>query len=64
MAQREPWTGDVVRSLHLYGLTRNDLAKEMGVSAAWVTRVLNGKGRAVRSKEQMLEALTRLTSAG
>lgn len=40
--QPPPWTGEVVKLMHMNRISRKTLADVMDVSAEWVTMVLNG----------------------
>ena len=39
----EEWTGRIVGMLHTHRVTQGELATEMGVTAQYVSMVLNGK---------------------
>ena len=39
----QEWTGRVVGMLHTYRITQVELANELGVTAQYVSMVLNGK---------------------
>lgn len=55
----EQWTADIVAKLHLYGITRRELADELGVTAQYVTMVLNGKKKAAAGiEDRMAKAIT------
>ena len=38
----EEWTGKLIGEMHNAGISRAEVAKELGVSTAYVTMVLNG----------------------
>lgn len=64
MRQVEPWMGDVVRELHMHGLTQKDLAREMGVTHNYLSMILCGRHTAgTQTRERVESALSRLTSA-
>lgn len=52
----EQWTADIVAKLHLNGITRRELADEMGVTAQWVTMVLNGKKKSDAGMPERMDA--------
>lgn len=37
------WTGDIVGKMHLYRITKKQLAEKLGFSAEYVSMVLNGR---------------------
>lgn len=39
----EEWTGRIVGQLHTHRITQAELAAEMGVTAQYISMVLNGK---------------------
>lgn len=53
----EKWTADIVGKLHLNGITRRELASELGVTAQYVTMVLNGKRPPAGMGERMEQAI-------
>lgn len=53
----EQWTADIVAKLHLFGITRRELADELGVTAQYVTMVLNGKKSSAGMEERMASAI-------
>lgn len=52
----EQWTADIVAKLHLNGITRRELSDEMGVTAQWVTMVLNGKKKSDAGMPERMDA--------
>ena len=52
----EQWTADIVARLHIHGITRRELADELGVTAQWVTMVLNGKKKAASEMPDRMDA--------
>ena len=57
---RPKWTGEVIKKMHVKGISQRDLAKEMGVSPQYVCMVLSGARPTPGSKAKLLEALDRL----
>ena len=51
------WTGRVVGLLHTHRITQADLAREMGVTAQYVSMVLNGKKTSKGIQERMEDAI-------
>lgn len=58
----EQWTADIVAKLHLQGITRRELADELGVTAQYVTMVLNGKKSPAGMQERMETAIAEIVS--
>ena len=54
----EQWTAEIVAKLHLQGITRRELADELGVTAQYVTMVLNGKKSSAGMEERMTKAIS------
>ena len=54
------WTGDVVRLMHIYGITSGELAKHLGCSKTWVSKVLNGKAKPAGAREEFKGAVEEL----
>ena len=40
---KEPWTGNVVGRMHVYGIKNDELARRCGYSPQYLSMVLNGK---------------------
>lgn len=49
------WTGEVIGKMHLAGISKRDIAKELGVTAAYVSMILNGD-RAPKGAEERVRA--------
>ena len=49
------WTGRIVGLLHTHRITQSELASEMGVTAQYVSMVLNGK-KSPKGIEERMEA--------
>lgn len=58
----EPWTGNIVRDLHIYQISHAELAREMSVSPQWVSAVLNGRRTAKNAETQFRNALDNIIS--
>lgn len=53
----EAWTGSIVGLLHTHKIKQTELAREMGVTAQYVSMVLNGKKNPKDAKERMEAAI-------
>ena len=53
----EKWTGNLVGKMHNNQITNEDLARELGVTAAYVSMILNGKRKPPEIKNRMEDAL-------
>ena len=51
------WTGRIVGLLHTHRITQTELASEMGVTAQYVSMVLNGKKSPKGIEERMETAI-------
>ena len=51
------WTGRIVGLLHTHRITQSELASEMGVTAQYVSMVLNGKKSPKGIEERMAAAI-------
>lgn len=54
----EAWTGSIVGLLHTHKIKQTELAQEMGVTAQYVSMVLNGKKNPKDIKERMEAAIS------
>lgn len=52
----ETWTGNLIGEMHNAKITRQDIAKELGVTKAYVTMVLNGARKPPNARERFTEA--------
>ena len=55
------WTGRIVGLLHTHRITQAGLAAEMGVTAQYVSMVLNGKKSPKGIEERMEAAICAIT---
>ena len=55
------WTGRIVGLLHMHRITQVELASEMGVTAQYVSMVLNGKKSPKGIEERMDAAIVAIT---
>lgn len=55
------WTGRVVGLLHTYRITQAELAAELGLTAQYVSMVLNGKKSPKGIEERMVSAIHTIT---
>ena len=53
---KELWTGNLIGRMHNAGITRRELAEELGVSRAYISMVLNGNRTPINAKEKFEEA--------
>ena len=57
---RPKWTGEVIKKMHVKGISQRALAAEMGCTPQYVCMVLSGARQSPGSKAKLLEALERL----
>ena len=55
------WTGRIVGLLHTHRITQSQLAKEMGVTAQYVSMVLNGHKSPKGIEDRMEAAILAIT---
>lgn len=53
----EAWTGSIVGLLHTHKIKQAELAREMGVTAQYLSMVLNGKKSPKGIKDRMEAAI-------
>lgn len=53
----ESWTGTIVGLLHTNKIKQTELAREMGVTAQYLSMVLNGKKNPKGIEERIKEAI-------
>ena len=51
----EEWTGDLVKRMHMNGISAKDLAESAGVTSAYVSMLLHG-ARSPKGAQDMLES--------
>lgn len=56
----ENWTADAVGRMHVARITGQMLAKECGYSAAYVSEVLNNRRGTDKTRQNILDGLSRL----
>ena len=54
----EKWTGKLVGRMHNERIKAEDIAAELGVTAAYVSMILNGKRKPAGAKERFEAAVT------
>jgi len=54
------WTADIIGEMHLNGVRKQELAKELGVTAEYVSMLLNGHRSPPNAETRCREALARL----
>ncbi len=54
------WTGEVVGQMHIYGISKKELAKEAGYDQRYVGQILNGKKNPKHGEAVLRFALARL----
>lgn len=52
----EKWTGNLIGRMHNECVTYEDIAKELGVTKAYVSMILNSKRTPTDAKERLEEA--------
>ena len=58
--RRPEWTGDAVKLMHIYGITRKEVADELGVTNAYITMVLNGRQVKDTTRDRIKSALLKI----
>lgn len=53
----ESWTGHIVGMLHTHKIKQGELAREMGITAQYLSMVLNGKKTSKGIEIRMQEAI-------
>jgi len=51
------WTGDIVKDMHLNGITGRDLAAVLGDTPDWISKILNGKKTPRNAETRLRTAL-------
>ena len=51
------WTGRIVGLLHTHRITQTELAAELGLTAQYISMVLNGKKTSKGIEERMVDAI-------
>lgn len=59
----EEWTGRLIGDMHNAGVSRAEVARELGVSTAYVTMVLNGIRTPKGAEEKLRAAFARVKEA-
>ena len=59
----EEWTGRLIGDMHNAGISRAEVARELGVSTAYVTMVLNGIRTPKGAEEKLRAAFERVKEA-
>ena len=59
---REKWTGKLVGQMHVYEISNDDLAKELGLSKAYVSMLLSGQRHPPNARERLTEAVNRMVN--
>lgn len=54
------WTADVIGEMHLNGISKRELAAEMGVTPEYISMVLNGHREPKNAEQTVRDALARL----
>jgi predicted transcriptional regulator len=57
--KREEWTGEVAKQMHIYNISGEDLAREMGCTRSYVCRILTGSRDPRGGRERVEAALER-----
>lgn len=53
----EKWTGEVVGTMHIYGITHRQLADRIGITNRYLSMLLNGKRKSQGSEGRVRAAL-------
>lgn len=56
----EKWSGDIVRDLHLNGITAKSLADKLGWHSKYLSTVLNGHKNPANAEQKIRAALDEL----
>ena len=56
------WTAELVGEMHLNGVSKKQLAEQLGVTPEYVSMVLNGHREPDRAAQRFKEALVKITS--
>ena len=56
------WTGELVGVMHLNGITKKQLANALGLTAEYVSMVLNGHREPPDAEHRFTEAVNKLIS--
>lgn len=59
----EEWTGRLIGDMHNAGVSRAEVARELGVSTAYVTMMLNGIRTPEGAEEKLRAAFERVKEA-
>ena len=59
----EEWTGRLIGDMHNAGVSRAEVSRELGVSTAYVTMVLNGIRTPKGAEEKLRAAFERVKEA-
>jgi transcriptional regulator with XRE-family HTH domain len=59
----EEWTGRLIGDMHNAGVSRAEIARELGVSTAYVTMVLNGIRTPEGAEKKLRAAFERVKEA-
>lgn len=59
----EEWTGRLIGDMHNAGVSRAEVARELGVSTAYVTMVLNGIRTSEGAEKKLRAAFERVKEA-
>ena len=54
------WTADIIGEMHLNGIQKQELAKELNITAEYVGMILNGHRMPKNAEARCREALARL----
>ncbi len=57
------WSGDIVRRMHIVGITQKILAIRCGYNESYVSEILNGRKGTEKSRRRIEDALVELETA-
>lgn len=58
----EKWMADVVGEMHLYGISRERLASEVGWHKSYLSSVLNGHEQSAVAEAKLRDAIQRIVA--
>lgn len=58
----EKWTGDVVSKMHIYRVTCQEIADEMGVTKGYISMILNGRRKPEGIRQRVESAVDEIIS--
>lgn len=53
----EPWTGELIGRMHNNRVTNDDLARELGITKAYISMILNGARKPPQAESKLNAAV-------